>query len=82
MFALIKQRPCRVIKKHWMEDADMGARKEICKTNILSVRISDREMEYIRKIMEKTSQSASDVMRDAFRALRERGGSPVRELHR
>lgn len=57
----------------------MGARKEICKTNILSVRISDREMEYVRKIMERTSQSASDVMRDAFRALRERSAQSMKE---
>lgn len=60
----------------------MGARKAVCKTNILSVRISDREMEYVRKIMEKTSQSASEVMRDAFRALRDRGAKPMNELHR
>lgn len=60
----------------------MGARKDICKTNILSVRISDREMEYVRKVMEKTSQSASEVMRDAFRALRERGATSMKELPR
>lgn len=60
----------------------MGSKKNVRKTNILSVRISDREMEYLRKVMDRTSQNASDVMRDAFRALYERGGAPLRESRR
>lgn len=56
----------------------MAAKKAVRKTNILSVRISDREMEYVRAIMERTSRNASEVMRDAFRALYERGGTILR----
>ncbi|WP_305043218.1 ribbon-helix-helix protein, CopG family [Geoalkalibacter sp.] len=60
----------------------MGTRKAQRKTNILSVRISDREMESVRQIMERTSQNASEVMRDAFRALYEGGGPSLRESRR
>ncbi|WP_429886569.1 hypothetical protein [Geoalkalibacter halelectricus] len=51
----------------------MGAKNVQRKTNILSVRVSDHEMEYVREIMERTSRSASEVLRDAFRSLCEHG---------
>ncbi|KIH75359.1 hypothetical protein SAMN05660860_03473 [Geoalkalibacter ferrihydriticus] len=57
----------------------MGAKKAVRKTNILSVRISDHEMEFVHKIMERSSKSASEVMREAFRVLCERGDMPMHE---
>lgn len=36
------------------------------KPNIISMRISDEEMESIQQIMEQTNKRATDLMREAF----------------
>lgn len=36
------------------------------KPNIVSIRITDQEMEDIKQIMDRTNRRASDLMRDAF----------------
>lgn len=42
------------------------------KPNIVSMRVSDDEMEDLSRIMELTNRKASDIMRDAFRLLASR----------
>lgn len=40
--------------------------KETTKDRVISLRISDAEMEHVRQLMEVTNLSASEVMRKAF----------------
>ncbi|AJE02738.1 ribbon-helix-helix protein, CopG family [Geobacter pickeringii] len=42
------------------------------KPTIVSVRVTDEQMEGIRRLMETTKKSASDIMREAFGMLAEK----------
>jgi|GEM_PF-6654137 len=42
------------------------------KPNIVSLRISDDEMEIVQKAMDLTNSKASDLMRDAFALIKAR----------
>ena len=42
------------------------------KPNIVSLRISDDEMEIVQQVMELTDSKASDLLRDAFALIRAR----------
>ncbi|WP_298269973.1 ribbon-helix-helix protein, CopG family [Geobacter sp.] len=42
------------------------------KPTIVSVRVTDEQMEGIRRVMEATKKSASDVMREAFTMFAEK----------
>lgn len=42
------------------------------KPNIVSLRISDDEMEIVQKVMDLTNSKASDLMRDAFALIKAR----------
>ncbi len=39
------------------------------KPTVISVRVTDDQMEEIRRLMEKKKMSASDIMREAFRSF-------------
>ncbi|GLI36998.1 ribbon-helix-helix protein, CopG family [Geobacter hydrogenophilus] len=41
------------------------------KPTVISVRVTDDQMEEIRRLMEKKKMSASDIMREAFRSFME-----------
>lgn len=46
--------------------------KSVCvnpKPTVISVRVTDEQMEEIRLLMEKKKMSASDIMREAFHAF-------------
>ena len=42
------------------------------KPNIISLRISDDDMEIVQQVMDSTNTRASDLMRDAFAMIRAR----------
>lgn len=44
----------------------MGRMRENPRYNVISMRISDEERETLRRIMESTNKSVSDIMRDAM----------------
>ena len=50
----------------------MGKLYAHTKPTIVSVRISDDQMENITRLMEKTNKTASDIMREAFHMMADR----------
>jgi len=44
----------------------MGRMRENPRYNVISMRISDKEREYLESLMDKTHKSVSDVMREAM----------------
>lgn len=52
----------------------------LTRTNIVSARISDEEMENIERVMEATNMKASEIMRKAFHLLRQRYSEPGGKL--
>lgn len=50
----------------------MGKLYANTKPTIVSVRISDDQMENITRLMEKTNKTASDIMREAFHLMADR----------
>jgi len=56
------------------EEQHMGKMRENPRYNIISMRISETEHEYLKKIMQKTNRSVSDIMREAMKTLAARHG--------
>ena len=52
----------------------MGKMRENPRYNVISMRISETEHEYLKKIMMKTNKSVSDIMREAMRSFALRYG--------
>ena len=44
----------------------MGRMRENPRYNVISMRISDEEREYLEGLMQKTHKSVSDIMREAM----------------
>lgn len=62
----------------------MGRMIEKPRYNVISMRISAQEREYLNRIMERTNMSMSEVMREAMRRFagvpddKDEGGEPSR----
>ena len=48
------------------EERNMGKMRENPRYNIISMRISEVEREYLKKVMVHTNKSVSDIMREAL----------------
>ncbi len=53
----------------------MGAMKENPRYNVVSIRVSDDELEVLQEVSRATSKSISEIMREAMSLLRAEGGS-------
>ena len=56
------------------EERYMGKMTENPRYNVISMRISETEHEYLKEIMVKTNKSVSDIMREAMRGFAKRYG--------
>ncbi len=52
----------------------MGAMKENPRYNVVSIRVSDDELEVLQEVSKATSRSISEVMREAMSLIRAKGG--------
>jgi hypothetical protein len=53
----------------WQEDETMEKRRDTARYNVISLRISNQELELIRARTDKSKQSTSDFLRDALALL-------------
>ncbi len=51
----------------------MGAMKENPRYNVVSIRVSDEELEALQEVCKKTNKSVSTVMREAMSLIRFKG---------
>ncbi len=47
----------------------MGRMRENPRYNVISMRVSDEEREYVESLVKRTQKSVSDIMREAMVAL-------------
>ena len=52
----------------------MGKMRENPRYNVISMRISETEHEYLKRIMVESNKSVSDIMREAMRDIAQRYG--------
>lgn len=55
------------------KEAAMGAMKENPRYNVVSIRVSDEELEALQEVCKKTNKSVSTVMREAMSLIRFKG---------
>jgi hypothetical protein len=74
-FPLKRRKAC--FNDHFIngEEKQMGKMRENPRYNIVSMRISEEEREYLKKVMVRTNKSVSDIMREALRVIALRYGS-------
>ncbi len=53
----------------------MGAMKENPRYNVVSIRVSDDELEVLHEVSRATSKSISEIMREAMALIQARGGN-------
>jgi predicted transcriptional regulator len=51
----------------------MGAMKENPRYNVVSIRVSDDELEALQEVSKETRKSISQIMREAMSLIRSRG---------
>ena len=54
----------------------MGAMKENPRYNVVSIRVSDDELEVLQEVSKATCKSISEIMREAMSLLQTHGGAP------
>ncbi|MCM2360019.1 MAG: DUF6290 family protein [Geobacteraceae bacterium] len=54
----------------------MGAMKENPRYNVVSIRISDEELEALQEVCKETNKSVSTVMREAVSLIRVKAENP------
>ena len=54
----------------------MGAMKENPRYNVVSIRVSDDELEVLQEVSKATCKSISEIMREAMSLLQTQGGAP------
>lgn len=54
----------------------MGAMKENPRYNVVSIRVSDDELEVLQEVSKATCKSISEIMREAMSLLQTQGGTP------
>ncbi len=55
----------------------MGAMKENPRYNVVSIRVSDDELEALQEVSKVTCKSISEIMREAMMLIRAKDGTPV-----
>ncbi len=53
----------------------MGAMKENPRYNVVSIRVSDDELEALQEVSKETRKSISEIMREAMSLMRSKGES-------
>lgn len=56
----------------------MGAMKENPRYNVVSIRVSDDELEVLQEVSKATCKSISEIMREAMSLLQTQGGNGLR----
>lgn len=59
-----------------LEENVMGAMKENPRYNVVSIRVSDDELEALQEVSKETRKSISEIMREAMALLQSKGGNP------
>jgi predicted transcriptional regulator len=55
----------------------MGAMKENPRYNVVSIRVSDDELEALQEVSKETRKSISEIMREAMMLIQSRGKNRV-----
>lgn len=64
-----------------LKETVMGATKENPRYNVVSIRVSDEELEALQEVCKETNKSVSTVMREAMSLIRLRPENPGVSLY-
>jgi hypothetical protein len=69
-FRTVKQRRFSGKHDYAAKETVMGAMKENPRYNVVSIRVSDEELEALQEVCKETNKSVSTVMREAMSLIR------------
>jgi hypothetical protein len=64
---------CLCRRKYLPKEKAMGAMKENPRYNVVSIRVSDDELEVLQEVSKETRKSISQIMREAMSLIQSKG---------